>query len=1077
MALFVVNILSHSKDLNDMKNFVLKIQYLITIVFLLLVTINLKAQCSFTVSTQVINPQCLQDGKIIVNIQNVTGKPTDFRYALEPISPSTYSIAFNTSNELTEIPPGSYNVIVESLCDKEKYTAPKVKVNLTSTYTQLQASIDGTYTWKTGKNCATGQISLVVNSGKKNYSFQYKSSVSSTYIPVSATLKNNRYILNQKFAEGIYDIQVIDDCGYTITLHHEVEVLSQDVPPLGLFYYPAEPPETSCSMIRFYIYLQGFPADYMQLFSRESGMYEVCFSVDNTVFSSWTTWDEAYINYELPNGLHYKDFYSGTGKYIYYKIRLKGCTQTYESRINLSTTIFIDYTNNCQDYTVTYYPTPGVYTFICYPYTVKLEEYINSQYTNIYTKVVTDKNKYTISGLKYNASYRISMVDNDGNSFYSRSINHDKPKYSANVVYNKCGGYENMIYNPYSLKAAYIRILADPNVFLPGTTISVSGPSGHEALPPYTITRNDIQYAYYPGTIYSDNTIGTYYKYLVPGVYTITITDECGSQDIKVTVDENNYYSAKIGHTLDPITCKGQAIKPVGEVKIGNTNITPYFRIYSGPAGFDQSSVTTGGTLMLNNSGTYIITVNTSSNNVNECGMAFDTIVYEKKLLSIDTKAFAAYQCEKQDKGHIIARCINGVPPYTYELLDSDSTTILETQSNLAEGDVAHFNKGTAGNKYYVRVTDNCGTGYPQPITMVDLTLAKIIFETHQGSICEGGSIQLNALTLGDPDQIKYKWTYPNGTQVDDQNPVINNATPDMAGIYKVEVIPQYCDNPIKDEIKIDIISAPNPPLVQTFFTLCLNSSSGPLSATPDSGHTIQWYSSDGVSPISPPVPSTSSVGITEYYVQQNNTKTGCMGKKQKVTVNIIDDCITANDDKVTVFQCEDITIDVLANDDFLDGRNGAVVSVVNNPTKGTASVIDSKVNYKTSTCNEVGVDQFTYKVCKDGSCSEAKVDITILRKPSITLVESCTFDPKLELNYQYQGGAYEWQYSSDGVTWESINNGGNNYRLKTTLEGHYRLQMNYAGMLITTEEKTLVINKKTYISQIKATLYELTLN
>ncbi len=70
----------------------------------------------------------------------------------------------------------------------------------------------------------------------------------------------------------------------------------------------------------------------------------------------------------------------------------------------------------------------------------------------------------------------------------------------------------------------------------------------------------------------------------------------------------------------------------------------------------------------------------------------------------------------------------------------------------------------------------------------------------------------------------------------------------------------------------------------------CVGSTPTAISATASSGNTLNWYGTNatgGVADSIAPIPSTSVVGSTDYYVAQRNAITGCEGPRSKINVTI----------------------------------------------------------------------------------------------------------------------------------------------------------------------------------------------
>ncbi len=95
------------------------------------------------------------------------------------------------------------------------------------------------------------------------------------------------------------------------------------------------------------------------------------------------------------------------------------------------------------------------------------------------------------------------------------------------------------------------------------------------------------------------------------------------------------------------------------------------------------------------------------------------------------------------------------------------------------------------------------------------------------------------------------------------------------------------CEGP-RTEITVTVNSLPTTPSV-TAISYCLNSIATALTATANTNHTLNWYStaSGGTPSATSPTPTTTSSGITKFYVSQTNTLTGCEGPRAEITVTV----------------------------------------------------------------------------------------------------------------------------------------------------------------------------------------------
>jgi len=109
------------------------------------------------------------------------------------------------------------------------------------------------------------------------------------------------------------------------------------------------------------------------------------------------------------------------------------------------------------------------------------------------------------------------------------------------------------------------------------------------------------------------------------------------------------------------------------------------------------------------------------------------------------------------------------------------------------------------------------------------------------------------------------------------------------------------------------------------------------------------------------------------YTITDGNgeTSTGTVN----VTVNPVNDAPLAEDDTVTTDEDTPITIDVLSNDDDVDG-DALTITSVSNPASGTAQIVNGQIKY-TPNNNFNGTDTFTYTV-SDGNGGTDTATVTV---------------------------------------------------------------------------------------------------
>ena len=332
---------------------------------------------------------------------------------------------------------------------------------------------------------------------------------------------------------------------------------------------------------------------------------------------------------------------------------------------------------------------------------------------------------------------------------------------------------------------AYFYISISSAYFPVGTTLTVTGTEGYTSQSYKTSSLTN--YGYFPSTT------------LPPGSYTLTYDYGDGDCQKTVTINNPGIYNYKdFGYTSER-TCSGLKITPTGNITYQGNNTNTYFRLTGGPAGYDQSVISPGGSLTLSTPGTYTLDIQTQSGS-GTCAMATQTIEYAADPLSFDVNFTSAYVCVGDKTGNISVKAINGVPPYKYELWDDGYTDKID---EIDSDGSAHFIDGVANATYTVHVSDQCGSNFNQKVTLSDLSTPRIVYAVNN-TVCPGGSIELKCITLGTTE---YSWTGPNGYTSNEQNPTRENADETMTGWYTVNVTPEFCGEPVTDQIYITVLS------------------------------------------------------------------------------------------------------------------------------------------------------------------------------------------------------------------------------------------------------------------------------
>ena len=105
-------------------------------------------------------------------------------------------------------------------------------------------------------------------------------------------------------------------------------------------------------------------------------------------------------------------------------------------------------------------------------------------------------------------------------------------------------------------------------------------------------------------------------------------------------------------------------------------------------------------------------------------------------------------------------------------------------------------------------------------------------------------------------------------------------------------------------------VNETNLPQTNTSISYCLNETASALSSTALTGHTLQWYTAatGGTASTTAPIPGSSTIGTTNYYVSQINNTTGCESDRVAITVTVYDIPVEPTASDVTYIKGETAT-------------------------------------------------------------------------------------------------------------------------------------------------------------------------
>ncbi|GAA4318863.1 PKD domain-containing protein [Flaviaesturariibacter amylovorans] len=214
----------------------------------------------------------------------------------------------------------------------------------------------------------------------------------------------------------------------------------------------------------------------------------------------------------------------------------------------------------------------------------------------------------------------------------------------------------------------------------------------------------------------------------------------------------------------------------------------------------------------------------------------------------------------------------NGTPVTVTNVSPNGSGTITITTLN-------------AGLYEAVRVSlDGCPSNEVGPFTLTDPNPPAAPAVSSNSPICFGSTLTLSANGVAGGT---YAWSGPNSFASTLQNPSIANATTAATGTYTVTVTLNNCTS---QPATLSAIVHPLPaaPAVTTPVVYCKDATPQALTATPDAGATLNWYTAatGGTASATAPVPSTATAGSTTYFVSQTSAAQ-CEGPRTAIEVVI----------------------------------------------------------------------------------------------------------------------------------------------------------------------------------------------
>jgi hypothetical protein len=171
-------------------------------------------------------------------------------------------------------------------------------------------------------------------------------------------------------------------------------------------------------------------------------------------------------------------------------------------------------------------------------------------------------------------------------------------------------------------------------------------------------------------------------------------------------------------------------------------------------------------------------------------------------------------------------------------------------------------------------------------ITVVvnDLPAAPVVSNL---AYCVGSTTTALSATANSGHTLSWYGTNATGGTASITPPTPSSAAAGSTDYYVSQVSAEGCES-ARSKITVVVNDLPAAPVVSNL-AYCVGSTTTALSATALTGNTLSWYGTNatgGTASSTPPTPSSSAAGTTDFYVSQINAQ-GCESARSKITVTV----------------------------------------------------------------------------------------------------------------------------------------------------------------------------------------------
>ena len=265
---------------------------------------------------------------------------------------------------------------------------------------------------------------------------------------------------------------------------------------------------------------------------------------------------------------------------------------------------------------------------------------------------------------------------------------------------------------------------------------------------------------------------------------------------------------------------------------------------------------------------------------------------------------------------------------------------------------------------YYVSQTTSCGEGPRATITVNITALPAAPSATSPVVYCQG--VTATALSASGTGLLWYGTNATGGTGSSSAPTPIT--TTSGSSTYYVSQTASTCEGP-RLGIVVNVTALPAAPIVSTPITYCQNATATALTAT---GTNLKWYNAANVLLAGAPLPITTTIGSTTYFVSQSTGT--CEGPKATIVVTVTTQTVAPTVTAVTY--CQNATATALT------ATGTGLLWYGTNATGGTGTTT-------APTPSTTATGTTTYYISQTGTCESprAAINVTVNPTPAAPIV------------------------------------------------------------------------------------------